>query len=190
MLVFPFPSPAKAEPVRGTFAVAYSPNGILRRPTSFLQRPAHPPRKVAFCPAPYSIAWGAESGGPPPATTPLAQFQSYLPTVAQAASAYVESSDPRIQVRVYEQKIRNYEQMKRTPPYNVVPGVLWYDNEIAKMRAKLAAARENLALAHEGEQATRQWRSLGQASIGVSIVAGVAVVTLLVAMTAQTTRRR
>ena len=93
-----------------------------------------------------------------------------------------------MQVKLYEQKIANYEKMKRTPPYSIVPGTLWYDNEIAKMRAKLAAARQNLALTREGEDATRQWRSLGQTALGVGIVAGIAIVTLLTVSTARVAR--
>jgi hypothetical protein len=119
----------------------------------------------------------------------LSQFQSYLPAVAQAASAYTESNDPRVQVKVYEQKIKNYQKMKTTPPYNLVPGVLWYDNEIAKLKAKLAAAKEKLTLSQEGEKSARQWRSLGQTAVGVSIVAGIAIVTLLAVTAARVARR-
>lgn len=198
MLVLPFPQPAKTEPARGTFAVVYSPNGLRQRPTSFVQRPAHPPRRAVFDPSPYTLAWGdaplntpssANAAAPSPGDV-LSQFQTYLPTLTQAAGQIIESTDPRVQVKLYEQKIANYEKMKRTPPYSIVPGTLWYDNEIAKMRAKLAAARQNLALTREGEDATRQWRSLGQTALGVGIVAGIAIVTLITVSTARIAQGR
>ena len=59
MTVIPYFQPAKRVPPRGTFAAAYSPNGLRQRPTSLQHRGMFPPVGVAFYPAPYSIAWGA-----------------------------------------------------------------------------------------------------------------------------------
>lgn len=178
MLVLPFPMPAKKEPVRGEFAAVYSPNGLRQRPTALVQRPARTPQQVAFYPGPEALPWGEDSAASTSTSTPSG-FQAYVPTLVQAAGAYVESTDSR----VYEQKIRNYQKMRETPPYNIVPGTLWYDNEIAKMRAKLITAREK-------EQVTREWRVLGQTAAGVSILAGIAAVTLIVVATAQVAKRR
>lgn len=187
-----FPRIGKSEPTTGSFRVVYGPNG-RRRKTMLLRRVAQPPQPMMIVPSPYSIAWGApenfatsaENRGPEPFAN---QFQAFLPTAVQAVSALTEG-DARTQVNLLEAKIRNYENMKRTPPYNVIPGVLWYDNEIAKMRARLTAARQKLALTREGESATRDWRTLGQTALGVGIVAGVALVMLTLAGTARVARR-
>lgn len=191
-IYLPFPPPGKTEPATGNVRVVYGPNGRRRR-TMLLRRVAQPPQPVVIVPSPYSIAWGATDNrateasnrGPEPFAD---QFQAYLPTAVQAVSALTEG-DARTQVNLLEAKIRNYETMKRTPPYNVVPGTLWYDNEIAKMRARLIAARQKLALTREGESATRDWRNLGQTALGVGIVAGVALVMLTLAGTARVARR-
>ena len=184
MMIFPFPRPARTAPVRGTFAVSYAPNGVLRRPTSFVQRPAHPPHRFAIYPAPYSLAWGGDAEES--ATTAT----TYLPVITQAAGALFDTGDPRLMAATLTARIRNYERMRRIPPYNVVPGTVWYDNEIRRMRAKLAAVQQNLALAQEGESATRQWRGLGQVGLGVGIVAGIALTALLAAGAARVARGR
>ena len=177
MLILPLPAPATPKPLTGTFAAAYAPNGLRQHPT-WWRRPAVPPRGVSFVPGPYLMTWGAAGGGPSNGASIediFAQVRNTLPSAAEAAAIYSEHPDPRVQLGVVEAKIRNYEQMKRTPPYNVVPGVLWYDNEIRKLRARALALREKVALVREGEGATRTWRTLGQTGAGVAIIAGTAV---------------
>lgn len=190
-----FPAIGKMAPTTGNFRVVYGPNTLRpRRRTTLVKGMTRPPQPVVIVPSPYIVAWGASENVATAATNRApepfeTQFQAYLPTAVQTVAALTDGLDPRTQVNVLEAKIRNYEQMKRTPPYNVVPGVLWYDNEIAKMKAKLVAARQKLALTREGEQATREWRGLGQTALGVGVVAGVALIMLTLAGTARVARR-
>ena len=91
--------------------------------------------------------------------------------VSGAASGVTDSlADPRTTVAVLKAKIANYETMKAKIPAMA----WWYDNEIAKMRAKLRAAKAKLALLEEGEDATRSWRFLGQTGTVVGIGVGLA----------------
>lgn len=83
---------------------------------------------------------------------------------------------------VIRARIANYEKMLVTPGlHRVVPGDTWYRNQIEILKAKLAVAQEST-------QATRDWRSLGQTVLGVTIVAGVAA-TALLAVRAVTTAK-
>lgn len=90
---------------------------------------------------------------------PGAAAASALPIALQAASALLGPQDAYEDAGVLEAKIKNYQQMKRKFP--LLAG--WYDNEIRKMKAKLEAAKRRTSLQAEGEQATREWRSLGYA---------------------------
>ena len=190
----------------GQFAVVYSPNGLRQRP-NFVQRPAHPPHGVVFNPSPYSFVWGAASfggvGSPgfgygadnaassanAAGKTPAETLQQFAPVFQAVATAYVESTDPRVALGQVRARISNYQKMRVTSPYNVIPGKLWYDNEITKLLAREKALVEKVGLEHEGEDATRTWRALGQTGTGVGIVTGFAVIGLILALAARTSRR-
>jgi hypothetical protein len=118
--------------------------------------------------APGGPTLGAE------ATAVPSDAADYLPKIAETVAAYTQSSDPRVQIAVLKQRIANHEKMKRAMPFAAV----FYDNEIAKMRAKIAALREKAAVAREGEQATRTWRTLGFTGAGLGIVLGASLVAL------------
>lgn len=95
---------------------------------------------------------------------------SSLSQVAQLLGAYTAGA---MTPEVLRQKIANYERMIRTPGlHQVVPGRVWYENEIAKMRARLSSLET-------GQQQTAVWRSLGQTATGVGIVAGIALAAYL-----------
>ena len=113
----------------------------------------------------------ASGGGAPGA--PGAAAASALPIALQAASALLGPQDAYEDVGVLEAKIKNYQGMKRKFP--LLAG--WYDNEIRKMKAKLEAAKRRTSLQAEGEQATREWRTLGYALAagGVLVLVGGAV---------------
>lgn len=110
---------------------------------------------------------------PPAAAPALPQaLQAYLPGVAQAAAAYEAAGDPRQQVELYKAKIQNLQAMKARIPLAAV----FYDGEIAKLRAKLRAAQAQVSVATEKDQATRDWRKLGYTISGVGILLGAAVI--------------
>ncbi|NDC58443.1 MAG: hypothetical protein EBZ50_06395 [Alphaproteobacteria bacterium] len=95
---------------------------------------------------------------------------SSLSQIAQLVGAYTAGA---MSPEVMRQKIANYERMLATPGlHHVVPGDVWYQNEIAKMRARLSALET-------GQQQTATWRSLGQTATGVGIVTGLALAAYL-----------
>ena len=77
--------------------------------------------------------------------------------LATVARELVLPSDPRERKAVLEAKIANYEGMKRKFPI----AALFYDNELRKMRAKLAATEHQIAKARAGERSTQTFRYLG-----------------------------
>lgn len=112
---------------------------------------------------------------PPAAAGFPTTLQAYLPGVAQAAAAYEAASDPRAQVELLKARIRNMQGMKEKMPI----AAIFYDNEIAKLRAKLRAAQANVNTAVEKDQATRDWRKLGYTFSGIGILIGAAVLGLV-----------
>lgn len=102
-----------------------------------------------------------------PADT-TALVQQFLPVLTDT----LPGLDPHQRVGVYEAKIRNYEVMKKKLPF----AATFYDNEIRKLKAKLAAARKEAALKDEGVAATRQWRGLGQGTLLVGAGVGLALI--------------
>lgn len=118
--------------------------------------------------------YGATQNGQNPSVTlPDAEY------VAKLYATYTQSADPRVALAQVEAQIANVK------PMAAKAGLLqgYYKNELRKLQAKAKALRENLALTQEGESATRDWRALGQTGAGIGIVAGVALVALLVATT-------
>jgi hypothetical protein len=89
-----------------------------------------------------------------------------LEQVASLVGAYTAGAATP---EVLRQKILNYQRMINTPgPHLIVPGRLWYENEIAKLRARLQAAEI-------GQQQTSVWRSLGQTGAAVGILTGITI---------------
>lgn len=136
------------------------------------------PSRTAF--VPYRAGWAAGYGD----TDGAATKADYSQQVASAYATYSNAADPRVAAAVLEAKIANYKQMRAKAPFLRV----FYDNEIAKQEAKLAALKKKLAIQEEGESATRQWRGLGQAGVAVGIVGGVALVAILAAVATRAAR--
>ena len=109
---------------------------------------------------------------PAPGVDPSAAA-SALPIALQAAQAILGPQDAFEDAAVIEARIKNYQTMKRKLPALA----WWYDNEINKLKAKLDAAKRRAQLQAEGEQATREWRTLGYALAagGVLVLVGGAV---------------
>lgn len=106
------------------------------------------------------------------------EYETYLKTGLELLAQYkTQTKDPRVQVALLQAKIQNYEALKqRTPSLSAV-----YDAQIRKLQAKLAAAEQQLQIRAESEAATRQWRGLGQAGIGIAILAGVGILAVTTA---------
>ena len=88
-------------------------------------------------------------------------------SVATVARELILPSDPVERKAVLQAKIANYEGMKRKFPI----AALFYDNELRKMRAKLAATDRQIAKAFAGERSTQVFRYLGWTA--GALVAGV-----------------
>lgn len=124
-------------------------------------------------PAPVVQPTAASAAMPVPVDSTTAAAATALPVALQAVTSIIGPKDAYEDAGVIEAKIKNYKAMKARLPALA----WWYDNEIAKLQAKLTAAKRRAALQAEGEQATREWRSLGYALAagGVLVLVGGAV---------------
>jgi len=100
----------------------------------------------------------ASSGGAP-------DVSEYLQYVSLAREL-VLPSDPEERARVLKAKIKNYEGMKRKFPL----AATLYDNEIRKMKAKLASTKSQIEKKKSGEQSTQTFRYIGWAAGGLFVV--------------------
>ena len=101
----------------------------------------------------------------------ISQAAQLLPVLTSA----VLPADPIQRASVLRAKIKNFENMRSKFP---LMGT-FYTNEIRKMKAKLSAAEEEIKIKREGQKATRQWRSLGQAGVVTGILVGVSLIVLI-----------
>lgn len=85
--------------------------------------------------------------------------------------------DPLQRAKVLRAKIKNYKEMRDRAVLPLAKQV--YTNEIRKMEAKLDAAEHEIKIKKEGEEATRDWRMLGQIGIATGIVFGFSLVYLV-----------
>ena len=157
--------------------------------------PIYPPIDLR---AQFSPWWGdaaAGGAGSPtlPATTSVAEsggVDQYAPYVGLARQFFAQS-DPREEAAVLEQKIANYTKMRTIAPYSIIPGRVWYDNEIAKMKARLRVLKQSVLPEQQRTTAAlEQYRALGTTVLGIGAVLGLALVGLVVAKTARTVRGR
>ena len=103
-------------------------------------------------------------------------FEQTLPAILKTAQSVLSSDDAYENEAVIRAKIENLKRMREKIPVLAV----FYTNEINKLQAKLSVASRQTALQREGEQATRDWRTVGYAAgIGVTLVAVAAAVRLL-----------
>jgi len=116
--------------------------------------------------------------------------EQYAPYIGLARQ-FFSQTDPREEAAVLEQKIANYTKMRTIAPYSIIPGRLWYDNEIAKMKVRLKVLKQSVLPEQQRTQAAlEQYRSLGTTVLGIGAVLGLALVGLVVAKTARTVRGR
>lgn len=107
-----------------------------------------------------------------------------LPEAAKAYAQYEAAAEPKTQVELLKAKISNMKAMRERMPI----AAIFYNNEIAKLQARLRAAQSKLGVAKEGEQAKRDWRSLGFTAAGVGILIGVSLLGLVIAKTIKASR--
>lgn len=111
-----------------------------------------------------TAAQAATGAGPAPAdgSTDVSEYLQYV----SLARELVLPTDPEERARVLKAKIKNYEGMKRKFPL----AATLYDNEIRKMKAKLASTKSQIAKKKAGEQSTQTFRYLGWAAGGLFVV--------------------
>ena len=112
-----------------------------------------------------TVAQAATGAGPVPAASGETDVSEYLQYVSLAREL-VLPSDPEERARVLKAKIKNYEGMKRKFPL----AATLYDNEIRKMKAKLASTKSQIEKKKKGEQSTQTFRYLGWAAGGLFVV--------------------
>ena len=134
---------------------------------------------------PYGAEAASQAAAPTTDSSFTSLFQQFAPTALQA----LVGKDAREESALVQAQIANYKRMRVTPPYSIVPGTLFYDNEIAKLKARLEVLKTKAGEETTAAQATADWRSLGQTGLAVGVVAGVAVVGLLLAVTVKTLRK-
>jgi len=146
--------------------------------------------------AQFAPWWGdAAAGGAGSPTLPMTpsvadSVAEYAPYVS-LAKQFLTQNDPREEVAVLEQKIANYSRMRNIAPYSLIPGRVWYDNEIAKMKARLAVIKGQILPERQRTQAAlEQYQALGTTVLGIGAVLGLALVGLVAAKTARTVRGR
>jgi hypothetical protein len=134
--------------------------------------------------SPFGCCCGKSSGygntetAPSTQETAAGEYEVYLKTGLDLLAQYrMQTKDPRTQVALMQAKIQNYEMLKQRNP--ALSGI--YDIQIRKLQARLQAAQQQLQIRAESEAATRQWRGLGQAGIGIGILAGVGVLAVTAA---------
>jgi hypothetical protein len=115
--------------------------------------------------AALTAAQAATGSGPAAAAGGGSDVSEYLQYVSLAREL-VLPTDPEERARVLRAKIKNYEGMKRKFPL----AATLYDNEIRKMKAKLASTKSQIAKKKEGEQSTKTFRYLGWAAGGLFVV--------------------
>jgi hypothetical protein len=128
----------------------------------------------------FQPSYGVETSEP----DYLETLKKYAPIIAP----FVAAKDPRETVEVLKAKIANYEAIKHTSPFNVIPGVRWYDAEIAKMKARLDVAKRTAGETQAGAEAVARWHGLGQTALGIGIATGVALLALVVVKTVKEAR--
>lgn len=129
-----------------------------------------------------TLPYGAEQAAAATSSSPQSFtdiFQQFAPTAVQA----IMGKDAREESALIQAQIANYKRMMVTPPYSVIPGRLFYENEIAKMQARLAVLKVKAGEESAAAQATSDWRNLGQTGLAIGAVVGIAVVGLLLVQT-------
>lgn len=110
---------------------------------------------MAFIPSSHS--YGASSGESA-LDKAMALLQSAAPALSLAQELAGKSSLEKLSI--LQAKIKNYQAIRTTPPYSVVPGTAWYDAEIRKMRAQIRALEVEAAQESATTEDYASWRKL------------------------------
>lgn len=113
--------------------------------------------------AAVTAAQAATGSGPAPSSaTDVSEYLQYV----SLARELVLPTDPEERARVLKAKIKNYQGMKKKFPL----AATLYDNEIRKLKAKLASTKSQIEKKKKGEQSTQTFRYLGWAAGGLFVV--------------------
>lgn len=125
---------------------------------------------MSFIPSEYS--YGAETATPAAGGDLFTKVSGLLSQAAPALSVAQQllgKSDLE-KLAILKAKVSNYKKMRVTAPYSIVPGRLWYDNEISKMNAMISALTVESA---QEQDTTADWasaRTLTLVAGGVGVV--------------------
>lgn len=92
-------------------------------------------------------------GAAAPEPTPTEDYTQYL----TLAKEFILPNDPVERKAVLTARIANYRKMKQKFPL----AALFYDNEIAKMQARLSATDRQIEKAQKGDVSVQTYRYLG-----------------------------
>lgn len=90
----------------------------------------------------------------------------------EVLGAYMSTQDVRRMLAKKQVDLKYLQDMRKT--VKLPPASTALDWQIARLQADIAALKQRLALATEGEEAQRSWRSIGQTAGVVGVVLGVA----------------
>jgi hypothetical protein len=99
---------------------------------------------------------------PAPAAAIPEEYAQYL----SLAKGLILPSDPVERKAVLEARIANYRRMKKQVPLLAT----FYDNEIAKMKARLGATTSQIAKAQRSDTSTQTYRYIGWTVGGLTAV--------------------
>lgn len=112
----------------------------------------------------------------------------YLQQAGAFAGGYANASDARIALSTIQAKIDSDKAILAQMPKWLVPARLVLQRDIAILSAKKTALQDKFGIQVEGENATRNWRTIGMTGGVVGVGIGLALIALLVTMTVKKAR--
>lgn len=104
-------------------------------------------------------------------------IRAYIPLVGETIAAASIGGDVRVQIATLQAKIENLRNMRNTVPALA----FYYDNEINKKEAQLAALQGSLNRQVETEGAASQVKTLATVGVGLAVLAAAGLAAVLVA---------
>lgn len=111
-------------------------------------------------------------------------IRAYIPLVGETIAAASIGGDVRVQIATLQAKIQNLEGMKKTVPAMS----FFYENEIVKKKAQLAAMQGSLTRQQETETAASGIKTLGTVAVGLAVVGAAGLAAFLVALAIRTAK--
>lgn len=121
--------------------------------------------------------YGADPPAPIAVPSTVDTLRTYLPLVGETIAAASIGGDVRVQIATLQAKIQNLTDMKRQFPALS----FYYDNEINKKQAQLAALQGSLNRQEETEGAASQVKTLVTVGVGLAVLAAAGLAAVLVA---------